>query len=99
MRSDAEAPEHGDRSEWRRPDALFVGATPFFNIRRVQLVQLAAFHRLPATYAQRDAAQAGGLMTYGPSILEGYRQGASTRSPGYVAARGVSMPMTVHCPG
>src|SRR5262245_13970365 len=63
------------RSERQRPDALFVGATPFFNIRRVQLVQLAAFHRLPATYAQRDAAQAGGLMTYGPSILEGYRQG------------------------
>jgi len=62
-------------SERQRPDALFVGASPFFNIRRVQLVQLAAFHRLPATYAQRDAAQAGGLMTYGPSILEGYRQG------------------------
>jgi putative ABC transport system substrate-binding protein len=62
-------------SERQRPDALFVGASPFFNIRRVQLVQLAAFHRLPATYAQRDAAQAGGLMTYGPSIPDGYRQG------------------------
>ena len=44
------------------------------NIRRVQLVQLAAFHRLPATYLQREAAEAGGLMSYGPSILEGYRQ-------------------------
>jgi putative ABC transport system substrate-binding protein len=62
-------------SERQRPDALFVGASPFFNIRRVQLVQLAAFHRVPATYAQRDAAQAGGLMTYGPSIPDGYRQG------------------------
>jgi ABC-type uncharacterized transport system substrate-binding protein len=61
-------------SERQRPDALFVGATPFLNIRRVQLVQLAAFHRLPATYAQREAAEAGGLMTYGPSVLEGYRQ-------------------------
>jgi putative ABC transport system substrate-binding protein len=44
------------------------------NIRRVQLVQLAAFHRLPAAYGQREAAEAGGLMTYGPSIIEGYRQ-------------------------
>ena len=61
-------------SERGKPDALFVGATAFLNIRRVQLVQLAAFHRLPATYGQREAAEAGGLMSYGPSILEGYRQ-------------------------
>ncbi len=61
-------------SEREKPDALFVGATAFLNIRRVQLVQLAAFHRLPATYGQREAAEAGGLMSYGPSILEGYRQ-------------------------
>ena len=61
-------------SERQRPDALFVGATAFLNIRRVQLVQLAAFHHLPATYGQREAAEAGGLMSYGPSILEGYRQ-------------------------
>jgi putative ABC transport system substrate-binding protein len=63
-------------SERQRPDALFVAATAFLNIRRVQLVQLAAFHRLPATYGQREAAEAGGLMSYGPSILEGYRQWA-----------------------
>jgi putative ABC transport system substrate-binding protein len=57
-----------------RPDALFVGAAPFLNIRRVQLVHLAAFHRLPATYAFRDAAEAGGLMSYGTSIVDAYRQ-------------------------
>ena len=34
-----------------RPDALFVGSFAFFNSRRVQLVQLAAFHRVPAIYA------------------------------------------------
>ena len=61
-------------SERQRPDALFVGASALLNIRRVQLVQLAAFHRLPATYGQREAAEAGGLMTYGPSVIEGYRQ-------------------------
>ena len=61
-------------SEGQRPDALFVAATAFLNIRRVQLVQLAAFHRLAATFGQREAAEAGALMSYGPSILEGYRQ-------------------------
>jgi len=61
-------------SEQERSDALFVGATAFLNSRRVQLVQLAAFHHLPATYGQREAVEAGGLMSYGPSILEGYRQ-------------------------
>ena len=59
-----------------RPDALFVGASAFLNVRRVQLVQLAAFHRLPATYALREAAEAGGLMSYGSSIVDAYRQSA-----------------------
>jgi putative tryptophan/tyrosine transport system substrate-binding protein len=57
-----------------RPDALFVGTSPFLNARRIQLVQLAAFHRLPATYALRDYAEAGGLMSYGTNIADAYRQ-------------------------
>ena len=57
-----------------RPDALFVGASAFLNTRRVQLAQLAAFHRLPATYSFREAPEVGGLMSYGPSILDAYRQ-------------------------
>jgi putative tryptophan/tyrosine transport system substrate-binding protein len=56
------------------PDALFVGASAFLNIRRAQLVQLATFHRLPATFALREAAEVGALMSYGPSILDAYRQ-------------------------
>jgi putative tryptophan/tyrosine transport system substrate-binding protein len=56
------------------PNALFVGSSAFLNSRRVQLVQLAAFHRLPATYSLREAAEVGGLMSYGPSILDAYRQ-------------------------
>jgi len=57
-----------------RPDALFVAGDPFLSGRRVQLAQLAAFHRLPATYALRDYAEAGGLMSYGPSIKDAGRQ-------------------------
>jgi putative ABC transport system substrate-binding protein len=57
-----------------RPDALFVGAHAFLNIRRVQIAQLAAFHRLPAAYGFREAAEVGGLMSYGTSISEAYRQ-------------------------
>src|SRR5947207_676669 len=57
-----------------RPDALFVGTSPFLNVRRVQLVQLAAFYRLPATYAVRDYAEAGGLMSYGSNIADAWRQ-------------------------
>ena len=57
-----------------RPDAVFVGSTPFFNGRRVQLAQLAAFHRLPAVYGLRDYAEAGGLMSYGSNIVDAYRQ-------------------------
>jgi hypothetical protein len=47
-----------------RPDALFVSGDRFVSGRRVQLAQLAALHRLPATYPLRDYAEAGGLMSY-----------------------------------
>ena len=57
-----------------RPDALFVTTTAFLNSRRVQLVQLAAFHRLPATYGLHDFAEAGGLMSYGSNVADAYRQ-------------------------
>jgi ABC-type uncharacterized transport system substrate-binding protein len=57
-----------------RPDALFVAASPFLNGRRVQLVQLAAFHHLPSTYALRECAEVGGLMSYGADIADVFRQ-------------------------
>jgi putative ABC transport system substrate-binding protein len=57
-----------------RPDALFVAIPPFFVARRVQLVQLAAFHRIPAVYGSRDFAEAGGLISYGGSLSDSYRQ-------------------------
>jgi putative ABC transport system substrate-binding protein len=57
-----------------RPDAIFVSTTPFLTGRRVQLAQLAAFYRLPATYTLREFAEAGGLMSYGSDIVDAYRQ-------------------------
>jgi putative ABC transport system substrate-binding protein len=57
-----------------RPDALFVGATPFLAARRIQVVQLAAFHRLPAVYPGREFVEVGGLMSYGTNVMDAFRQ-------------------------
>src|SRR6516162_8430264 len=59
---------------YERPDALFVSSGPFFIDRHIQLALLAAFHRLPATYSVRENAEAGGLMSYGASLIDAYRQ-------------------------
>jgi putative tryptophan/tyrosine transport system substrate-binding protein len=55
-------------------DALLVSPSPFLNNRRVQLVTLATYHRVPAIYSWREAAEAGGLMSYGTSLSDAYRQ-------------------------
>jgi putative ABC transport system substrate-binding protein len=57
-----------------RPDALFVGGDPFFQVRRAQLVNLASRHALPATYSQRDFPEIGGLMSYGSNVIDAFRQ-------------------------
>jgi putative tryptophan/tyrosine transport system substrate-binding protein len=57
-----------------RQDAVFVGASPSLNGQRVQLVQLAAFHRIPASYVLRESVEVGGLMSYGANLADAYRQ-------------------------
>jgi ABC-type uncharacterized transport system substrate-binding protein len=54
--------------------ALLVCASPFFNTKRQQLVLRSARHALPAIYEWREFAAAGGLMSYGTSLADAYRQ-------------------------
>jgi putative tryptophan/tyrosine transport system substrate-binding protein len=58
----------------KRSEVLLVSSSGFFASRRMEIVALAAQHRVPALYFERDFAQAGGLMSYGPNISEQYRQ-------------------------
>jgi putative tryptophan/tyrosine transport system substrate-binding protein len=57
-----------------RPDALFVGSSSVFNARRVQLAHWATHHKVPATYTGREYVEAGGLMSYGASLPDAWRQ-------------------------
>ena len=54
------------------PDALFISADPYFNARRIQIVQHAAHGSIPATFSNREIAEVGGLMSYGASIPDAY---------------------------
>ena len=54
--------------------ALLIDADTLFVSRRDQLVALAARHSMPAIYALREFVAAGGLMSYGTSLTDGYRQ-------------------------
>jgi putative ABC transport system substrate-binding protein len=57
-----------------RPDAVFVSGAPLFTSQRVQLILLATRHLVPATYAGRQFPEIGGLMSYGASLADAWRQ-------------------------
>ena len=59
----------------QRADALFISADPFFSSRREHLVGLAARHAVPTLYEFREFVEAGGLMSYGTVLRDGYYKG------------------------
>src|SRR4051794_18269756 len=58
----------------KRIAALSITADPFFDTRRVKLVELAARHTLPTMYPVREYVEAGGLVSYGVDVAQVYRQ-------------------------
>src|SRR5262249_38966337 len=58
----------------QRASALVVTADPFFINHRERLVELAVHQTLPTIYPMRDFVTAGGLMSYGTSLADGFRQ-------------------------
>jgi putative ABC transport system substrate-binding protein len=58
----------------RKASALLVTSDPFFDTRRDRIIELAARFSLPAIYQFREYAEAGGLMSYGINLADGYRQ-------------------------
>jgi len=58
----------------KKIDGLVINTDPFLLGQRQQIVQLAARHNIPAVYFLREFVDAGGLMSYGPSVANSYRQ-------------------------
>jgi putative ABC transport system substrate-binding protein len=58
----------------RRADALLIAGDPFLLRSRTEIAALAARHAIPAIFATREFAEAGGLMTYGASLHDAFRK-------------------------
>jgi putative ABC transport system substrate-binding protein len=76
-----------------RPDALFIANDPFFIDRRVQLAQLAAHHSIAAAHQDRLFAEVGGLMSYGASVGDAWRQAGNYSGRLLKGAKATDLPV------
>jgi len=76
-----------------RPDALLIGTDALFGTRHRQFIALAARHRLPAIYEQRNAVAEGGLLSYGPSFTDAYAQTGAYAARVLGGARPADLPV------
>jgi putative tryptophan/tyrosine transport system substrate-binding protein len=77
----------------QRAKALLVGSEPFFTFRRAQIIALARHHAIPTMYQGKGDAEAGGLMSYGASITDMYRQAGVYVSRILKGARPAELPV------
>ena len=78
----------------QRAEALLIAFNPFFTSHRNQIVQLAARSGIPGFYPAREFATAGGLMSYGGSVTDAYRQAAVYTSKILKGAKPEELPVT-----
>jgi putative ABC transport system substrate-binding protein len=78
----------------QRAEALLIAFNPFFTSHRDQIVQLAARSGIPGVYPAREFATAGGLMSYGGSVTDAYRQGAVYTGKILKGAKPEELPVT-----
>lgn len=74
VRNDADIEAALTRLVQEKAGALFVGAGPFLSSHRERLAALAQRYGMPSSFPWREAVQAGGLTSYGPSVTDAYRE-------------------------
>jgi putative ABC transport system substrate-binding protein len=58
----------------QRPDGLYVAGSPLTNANQKRIIDFALKSRLPTTYSEKEAVDAGGLMYYGVDLTDSYRR-------------------------
>jgi putative ABC transport system substrate-binding protein len=76
----------------RKPDAMFVVADVLTTMNRRRFVEFAAAHRIPAMYETSVIVREGGLMSYGPSFEDGFREAASYIDRIFKGAKPIDLP-------